>query len=329
MTDHSVVRPVFLAAMIFVLSASSVLACLYATAAATLGIRWDGSQSVFESTGQAVCYNFLMQTTLGQMTNDHWVSNESLGGVTAAQIKETLEVAIWNKSLNDVAGPQQCYRAQTDAMSWHGLPPEVVQRGAGTGQECATPLVLDLDGSGFGTTSLDASPVLFELNENKAIDITGWTDPSYNNGFLYRDLNGDAELNGAFELFGNRTRMPDGTLARNGFEALAPLDQIEQGGNEDGRISIADRAWYSLGLWIDHNHDGRMGRNEGYSLADWRIEEISLEYREIGPEEEFGVDQAGNFHVFQGSFAQRANASSLEPIVRRSLHDIIFRSSVY
>lgn len=167
MTKNSVVQRVFVTASAFMLVYSSVFGCQYVDAAASLRVMWDGSQSVFESTGQANCYNFLMQKTLGLMHNDHWVMNESQGNL-AAQIEETAEFVTWSRSLNDVAFPQQCYRAQTDAVSWWGFSEEV-RRGAGTGQECATPLILDLDGSGFGTTSLDASPVLFEFNGNNAI----------------------------------------------------------------------------------------------------------------------------------------------------------------
>lgn len=48
-------------------------------------------------------------------------------------------------------------------------------------------------------------------------------------GLLAIDLNGDGIINDGSELFGSSTAMPDGSIARLGFEALAQYDEMVMG----------------------------------------------------------------------------------------------------
>lgn len=52
------------------------------------------------------------------------------------------------------------------------------------------------------------------------------------------------------QLFGNHTLL-NGTLAANGYAALADLDD-----NHDGKLDSQDAAWSELQVWRDANGDG-------------------------------------------------------------------------
>ena len=58
---------------------------------------------------------------------------------------------------------------------------------------------------------------------------------SPDDGFLVRDINGNGTIDTGRELFGDNTLLSDGTIAANGFEALADLDS-----NADGVVDVND-----------------------------------------------------------------------------------------
>ena len=55
---------------------------------------------------------------------------------------------------------------------------------------------------------------------------------------------------------------------------------MSAGGDGDGQLTVTDRAWADLRLWIDYNHDGDPDRGELYRLEDWRIESFALDFAE-------------------------------------------------
>jgi hypothetical protein len=130
----------------------------------------------------------------------------------------------------------------------------------------ATPLVLDLDGDGVETRSY-ADGTRFDLDVDGDLDRTGWVSPD--DGLLVRDLDGDGLINDGTELFGSATRLPDGSVARDGFEALASLDS-----NGDGRIDADDPAFAELRVWQDRNSDGLTGADELKTLGDLSINSL-------------------------------------------------------
>jgi hypothetical protein len=65
--------------------------------------------------------------------------------------------------------------------------------------------------------------------------------------------------------------LPNGTLAPNGFAALAALDS-----NGDGVIDASDPAFAELKLWRDTSQDGKTGTGELISLADAGIVSLNL-----------------------------------------------------
>jgi hypothetical protein len=132
----------------------------------------------------------------------------------------------------------------------------------------STPLVLDLNGDGVRTTSMDQG-VAFDIQGTGQLSKTGWTDGR--DGLLALDLNQDGAINNSTELFGSSTRLADGSQAPDGFVALSQYDI-----NQDGVIDAQDAVFTSLKIWVDGNVDGVSSPNELYSLMDLDVQSINL-----------------------------------------------------
>lgn len=193
--------------------------------------------------------------------------------------------------------------------------------GGGTSNE---PLILDLNGDGIFTTDKNVSPVWFDLNGNGIADRVAWTDPAHEDAFLCVDWNGNRQIDGGRELFGDATIKPDGTRASHGYEALGAYDERQYGGNADGEITTHDPIWLKLRLWVDRNHDGLMTRDENYTLGDAGVVGISLDPEVYGPDRNYGVDANGNLHFLRGTFSRRERGT----IVEQSLHEVWFSADV-
>ncbi|MFM9111252.1 MAG: hypothetical protein ACKOPN_11820, partial [Prochlorococcaceae cyanobacterium] len=137
----------------------------------------------------------------------------------------------------------------------------------GTG--LVSPLVIDLNGDGVQTLSLEQGVVFDLAGTGKPVQ-TGWV--SAQDGLLAIDLNLDGVINSGAELLGTGTRLADGTLARDGWRALAQFDA-----NTDGLIDAQDAVWAQLGVWVDGNSDGITDTGELRSLRDTGIQSISLQ----------------------------------------------------
>jgi hypothetical protein len=179
---------------------------------------------------------------------------------------------------------------------------------------CNSPLVLDLSGNGLYTTGVDRG-VLFDLNADGAVERCGWTSPYENDAFLWLDLNDNARVDDARELFGDSTATPDGSEVTNGFEALAIYDRREFGGNGDRTISPDDWIWSRLRLWIDRDYNGRSSAAEISSLSAWGIESIKLKYKR-----DLLYDGNNNILAFWGKFKTTAPDGPRE----RDIVDIFF-----
>jgi hypothetical protein len=132
----------------------------------------------------------------------------------------------------------------------------------------ASPLVLDLSGTGITTTSA-AQGVSFDLTGSGHASTMGWT--TANEGLLALDLNGNGQIDNGTELFGVGTKLADGTRAGNGYAALAQYDT-----NHDGKIDASDAIFSKLVVWVDANHDGKSEPGELYTMAQLGITSISL-----------------------------------------------------
>jgi len=83
----------------------------------------------------------------------------------------------------------------------------------------ADPLILDLDGDGLEITPLSKG-ILFDADgDGDGIkNATAWADAD--DGMLVWDRNGNGVIDSGQEMFGDQTIKSDGTLAKNGFDAL-------------------------------------------------------------------------------------------------------------
>ncbi len=103
------------------------------------------------------------------------------------------------------------------------------------------PIILDLDGDGLETVGL-ASNVYFDHDGDGVLTKTGWAGK--NDALLVWDRNANGSIDTGAELFGDFTPMPNGTLAPNGFAALAALDSNGDDtylfGRGDGQDTVID-----------------------------------------------------------------------------------------
>nr|NDG08001.1 hypothetical protein [Oxalobacteraceae bacterium] len=158
-----------------------------------------------------------------------------------------------------------------------------------------SPIVLDLDGNGVRTVSLNTG-VRFDMTADGNPDRTGWV--SSGDGLLARDISGDGLINNSAELFGDLTKLADGSTAGDGYQALAELDV-----NRDGRIDVSDPVYNELRVWQDSNQDGVSQADELRSLADAGVASIDASARPTSV-----VDQ-GNWIGLEASFT-RSDGSS-------------------
>jgi hypothetical protein len=86
---------------------------------------------------------------------------------------------------------------------------------------------------------------------------------------------GNSIIDDGRELFGNRTPMPDGRCAENGFLALGAYDD-----NHDGLMDAADAVFDRLRIWRDTQRDGVVQAGELVPLSEFGVAEISLAYRQ-------------------------------------------------
>lgn len=130
--------------------------------------------------------------------------------------------------------------------------------------------------------------VWFDLQGTGIKQRMSWTKADEPVGFLVWDRNGNGIIDNGSELFGNRTVLPNGQLAPNGFMALAAYDQPQNGGNGDGVIDAHDAIWANLRLWIDWNHNGFSEPSEIYTLDEFGITRISLDYTVTNRTDQYG-----------------------------------------
>lgn len=97
-----------------------------------------------------------------------------------------------------------------------------------------SPLVVDLDGDGAETTTMEDG-IHFDHDNNGFAEKTSWVGKD--DGLLVRDINNNGKIDNGTELFGNNTVLSNGQKATNGFEALKDLDS-----NNDGVFNNQDAA---------------------------------------------------------------------------------------
>ena len=130
------------------------------------------------------------------------------------------------------------------------------------------PIILDLDGDGLETVGLAAN-IHFDHDGDGVLTKTGWAGKD--DALLVWDRNANGAIDTGAELFGDFTVLPNGTLAPNGFAALAALDS-----NGDGILDASDPAFAELKLWRDSSQDGVSQGGEFITLAEAGIVSLNL-----------------------------------------------------
>jgi hypothetical protein len=139
---------------------------------------------------------------------------------------------------------------------------------------------------------------------------TGWVRANSDDAFLVRDVNQNGIIDDGSELFGNATRLLDGTQAANGFEALKDLDA-----NHNGVFTPDEDL--SVQLWNDRNANGLSESGEVFPLDRANIVSIDLNYATISERDQFG-NQTRQRALFQRTFEGQ--------LFSRIIADIWFRA---
>lgn len=154
-----------------------------------------------------------------------------------------------------------------------------------------SPVVLDIDGGGIATRGIGAG-AFFDYDNNGFAERTGWVVSG--EGILVRDLDGDGKITRGAELFGDKTVLPSGAVASDGYAALSAVDS-----DTNGVLDKRDTAWTELKVWRDANGDGVSAATEMVSLNDAGVESIKL-VATAGP----GLDKHLNDHKLVSTFTR-------------------------
>ena len=146
--------------------------------------------------------------------------------------------------------------------------------------EC--PLIVNIGQGPWRLTDVD-SGVRFDMDADGNLDRTSWTASDTSLALIAIDVNGNGSIDDGSELVGEHMRLPDGSLAANGFVFLAANDD-----SHDDRIDAADPIWSRLLVWIDGNHDGISQPAELRGIATSGIAALEIEYRGSHRRDSFG-----------------------------------------
>jgi len=267
------------------------------------------SGSSFTSRGYAAWYGLLGETDpTAELTGEHKVSGDGVTYTTPVSATGTYD--------NDVTGPAEagtCYNTTlsiTVDRGWSGSTSATYSDGS----ECAP--IGNGRRDGWGMPGCPTSPVVIALNDRYEftdiqsgvdfdidadgdMDRVAWTrDGSM--AFLFFDRNGNHLPDDGSELFGDHTRLRNGTVAQHGFEALAEFDS-----NADGVVSAADSNWLQLSVWQDRDHNGVAVIDEISTLPAHGIASLGINCHWTGRR-----DAHGNLFRWQSEIVRDGNGGS-------------------
>ncbi|MEX5538712.1 hypothetical protein ABFV54_26765, partial [Pseudomonas syringae] len=106
------------------------------------------------------------------------------------------------------------------------------------------------------------------------------------------------------ELFGDSTQLKDGTLAKNGYEALSDLDT-----NHDKKIDANDDQFSQLRVWRDLNQDGISQADELFTLEQVGVKSLNTDYQNTHQRLGNGniLAQTGSYETTDGQTRQTAD----------------------
>jgi len=136
------------------------------------------------------------------------------------------------------------------------------------------PILLDLSGNGVHMTAINDG-VLFDTDHSGTLKRTGWADRK--TGMLVVD-DGSGQIKDVSQMFSEyyagvagSNGAPGQARFKDGFAALASEDK-----NHDGVIDQNDPIWSKLKVWVNANHDGKVGAGELKTLAELGITSINV-----------------------------------------------------
>lgn len=151
--------------------------------------------------------------------------------------------------------------------------------------KAADPLIIDLNGSGVKTTSINDG-IFLDINNDGIWTKTAWADP--NDGVLI--LQGNTTPTGA-NVLGQQFQLPDGSKALSGFDALASLDS-----NNDGIINAQDAEFNQLAVL----------KSDGTIIS---LETLGIQSINVGSTATNVVDSNGNTQLAAGTFTTTNGAT--------------------
>ncbi|WP_427835445.1 calcium-binding protein [Actinobacillus pleuropneumoniae] len=169
------------------------------------------------------------------------------------------------------------------------VPPGGKVPDTGDAAAASCPLIIDMDGNGVKTISINKN-VFFDLDNNFFAENVGWVEKG--DAFLVWDRDNNGVIDSGNELFGNHTLLRNGKKADNGFAALKELDD-----NNDQIFDEKDKAWFQLQLWFDHNQNGVSDEGELVKLSESGIKSIDLAYKNNNSTDENGNEHRQQSHV--------------------------------
>ena len=131
-----------------------------------------------------------------------------------------------------------------------------------------TPITLDLDGNGIQTVSSE-NGVKFDYSGTGNAMQGGWVGKG--DGLLALDLDKSGTIDSGRELFGDGTKLADGSTAIDGYQALSQHDS-----NRDGQIDKRDAIFNDLKVWIDADSDGVTDKGELKNLHQMGITSLNV-----------------------------------------------------
>jgi hypothetical protein len=227
-----------------------------------LGIGALRTEQIAALTTQLITYLSNTQIPGLSSTNLNLLSTTQLKSLTTSQIANLSTRQIANMSTSALSALTSSQVLSLTAMQIRALGAKVSVVGS------ATPVVLDLNGDGIKTLSIEEG-VQFDILANGQMTQTGWISP--NDGLLVMDRNGDQIINDGSELFGSSTVLSDGSPSPDGFAALGELDSTH-----DGVINQSDISFGKLRVWVDSNSDGQSTANEIKTLDELGIRQLNL-----------------------------------------------------
>jgi hypothetical protein len=177
--------------------------------------------------------------------------------------------------------------------------------------EC-TPIILDVDGSGFQLTSA-AHGVWFDFFGNHHPVKLAWTAPGSTDAFLVLPQHGKVTY--GRDLFGNLTPQPR-SAHPNGFLALATYATLGVNGRRSDVIDSDDPIYARLRLWQFSNQGGRLVAGKLSTLPQLGITAIYLNYRATTI-----TDRYGN------AFRYAARVISTNPHAGKYAYDVFLQAA--